>query len=241
MKSETITYAAGSQRFAGVLVHDEAAGRRPAILMSPNWLGVTPAAVERAKLLAGFGYTVFIADMYGENRRPNGFAEAPSFAEPLRADAPEARRRIRAAYDAMVKEGGARGLITDKHAAVGFCFGGGNVLEFARDSADVAAVVAIHPDLTTALAAKPGAVKANLLAVIGAPDPVVPKAHRDAFEEEMNAAGAKWQMLVLSGLLHAYTDVGLDVPGVAKYDEPGARQSYRLMNAFITDAFAGKL
>lgn len=241
MKSETITYMCGSARYAGVLVYDEAAGKKPAILMAPNWLGVTPAAVERATLLAGFGYTVFVADMYGEGRRPNGFAEAPSFAEPLRADAPEARRRIRAAYDAMVKEGGGRGVITDKHAAVGFCFGGGNVLELARDGVDIPAVVAIHPDLTTAVAAHKGAVKARLLAVIGAPDPVVPKAHRDAFEAEMDAAGAKWQLLVFSGLLHAYTDVGMDVPGIAKYDEPGARQTYRLMNAFIADAFAGKL
>jgi dienelactone hydrolase len=69
----------------------------------------------------------------------------------------------------------------------------------------------------------------------------VPKADRDAFEAEMDAAGAKWQMLVFSGILHAYTDQGMDVPGIAKWDEPATRQTYALTHAFIADAFAGRL
>jgi dienelactone hydrolase len=84
-------------------------------------------------------------------------------------------------------------------------------------------------------------VKAAVLAIHGAPDPVVPKADRDAFEAEMEAAGAKWQMLVFSGILHAYTDQGVDVPGIAKWDEPATRQTYALTHAFIADAFAGRL
>ena len=134
-----------------------------------------------------------------------------------------------------------RNLIDDRRAAVGFCFGGGNVLDLARDRANLQAVVAIHSDLKTRLPARKGAVKAALLAIHGAPDPVVPKADRDAFEAEMDAAGAKWQMLVFSGILHAYTDEGVDVPGIAKWDEPTARQTYALMHAFVADAFAGRL
>ena len=110
-----------------------------------------------------------------------------------------------------------------------------------KTGADIAAAVAIHPDLITTRAAEKGAVKAKLLVSIGAPDPVAPKDHRDAFEKEMDAAGAKWQMLVFSGTYHAYTDQGSDVPGVAAWDEPACRQTYSLMHQFIADAFAGKL
>jgi hypothetical protein len=57
----------------------------------------------------------------------------------------------------------------------------------------------------------------------------------------MDSAKAKWQMLTFSGILHAYTDQGHDVPGIAAWDEPAARQTYALTYQFIADAFAGKL
>jgi dienelactone hydrolase len=115
------------------------------------------------------------------------------------------------------------------------------IITYSRDGADIAAAVSIHGDLKTAAPAQKGAVKAALLVAHGAPDPVVPKADRDAFEAEMDAAGAKWQMLVFSGILHAYTDEGIHVPGVAAWDEPATRTTYALTHQFIADAFAGKL
>lgn len=75
----------------------------------------------------------------------------------------------------------------------------------------------------------------------GALDPVAPRADRDAFEAEMNAAGAKWQMVTFSGVLHAYTDQGADVPGIAAWDEPATRQTYALAHQFLADAFAARL
>jgi len=242
MKSQTIDYPMGAMSGEGVLVYDETiSGRRPALLMAPDWLGVTDRAVERAKLLAGERYVVLVADMYGKGVRPVNFAAAPAHANPLREDAVEQRRRVRAAYDALIGEGSRRNLIDQRRAAIGFCFGGGNVLELARDGADIAAAVSIHGDLKTTQPAVPGAVKAALLVAHGAPDPVAPKADRDAFEREMDAAGAKWQMLLFGGALHAYTDVEANMPGVAAWHEPAARQTYTLAHQFIADAFAGRL
>ena len=246
MKVEKIKYPMktelGALTAAGALVYDDkVSGKRPALLMAPNWMGMTDKAIERAKLLAGDRYVVFVADMYGEGTRPADFGECAALANPLRENAVEQRARIRAAYDTMIAEASKRNLIDGRRAALGFCFGGGNVLELARDGADIAAAVAIHPDLVTARAAEKGAIKAKLLVAIGAPDPVAPKEHRDAFEKEMDAAGAKWQMLLFSGVLHAYTDQGADVPGIAGWDEPATRQTYTIMHQFIADAFAGTL
>ena len=162
-------------------------------------------------------------------------------ANPLRADAVEQRRRVKAAFATMIAQAKMRNLIDDRRAAVGFCFGGGNVLELARDGANLAAAVSIHGDLKTALPAEKGRVKAALLVAHGAPDPITPKADRDAFEAEMNAAGAKWQMVVFSAVLHAYTDQGADVPEIAAWDEAATRQSYALTHQFLADAFAGRL
>ncbi len=242
MKAEKIKYAMGARTAEGALVYNEKiSGKRPVLLMAPNWMGMTEQAIERGKLLASDRYVVFVADMYGQGTRPADFGEAAQLANPLRENAAEQRKRIRAAYDAMIAEGARRNLVDNRRAAVGFCFGGGNVLELARDGADIAAAVSIHGDLKTALAAKKGSVKAKLLVAHGAPDPVAPKADRDAFESEMDAAGAKWQMLIFSGVLHAYTDQGMDAPGVAGWDEPACRQTYTLTHQFIADAFAGRL
>ena len=116
--------------------------------MAPNWMGLTDAAIERGKLVAGDRYVVLVADMYGQGTRPADFGEAAKLANPLRENAVEQRKRIRAAYDAMVAEGNpARSDRRSRRAAIGFCFGGGNVLELlARDGADIAAAVSIHGD-----------------------------------------------------------------------------------------------
>jgi len=242
MKTEIIKYRMGSLTAEGALVYEESvSGRRPAVLVAPNWMGMTDKAIERGKLIAGDRYVGLVADMYGQGTRPADFGEAAQLANPLRADAAEARARIRAALDTLVAEGNKRDLIDNRRAAIGFCFGGGNVLELARDGADIAAAVSIHGDLKTAAPARKGAIKAKLLVTHGAPDPVVPKADRDAFEAEMDAAGAQWQMLVFSGILHAYTDQGFDVPGVSGWDEPATRQTYALTHQFIADAFNKRL
>jgi dienelactone hydrolase len=242
MRAEIIKYPMGALTAEGALIYDEnVSGKRPALLMAPNWMGMTNGAIERGRLIAANRYVVFVADMYGAGTRPANFAEAADLANPLRADAVEQRKRIRAAFEAMIAEGQRRMLIDERRAAVGFCFGGGNVLELARDGADIAAAVSIHGDLKTALQARKGAVKAALLVAHGAPDPVAPKVDRDAFEAEMDAAGAKWQMVLFSGVLHAFTDQGADVPGVAAWDEPAARQTYALMHQFLADAFVARL
>jgi dienelactone hydrolase len=242
MKSEAITYSMGPLTAEGALVYDERVSRkRPAVLMAPNWLGLTDEAIARAKLVAGDRYVVFVADMYGKRKRPADFKEAAALANPLRENAVEQRRRVRAAYDTLVAEAFRRNLIDGRRAAIGFCFGGGNVLELARDGADIAAAVSIHGDLKTAAPAKAGAIKAALLVTHGAPDPVAPKTDRDGFEREMDLAGAKWQMLVFSGVLHAYTDRGADNPPVAAWNEPATRLTYALTQQFLSDAFAGRL
>ena len=106
----------------------------------------------------------------------------------------------------------------------------------------VAAVIALHADLTTAMPAKTkGQIKAPVLIVHGSKDPVVPKAHRDEIEAEMEAVGAKWQMLTFGGLVHSFCEPENPVPGIAEHDAAAARQSYRMIAQYIEDAFAGQL
>jgi len=240
---ERINYQAGNTACTGALVYDErASGPRPLLLMAPNWLGVTDDAIRRAASMAGSKYVAFVADMYGGGKIAAGPPEAMSLANALRADAPERRRRITAALETLRSESTKRKIgDLKRQAAVGFCFGGGNVLELARTGADLQAVICLHGDLLTPLPAKPGDIKAAICVMHGAKDPVVPKKDRDVFEAEMEAAGAKWQMLVFGGLLHSFCEEESDVPGIACFDPGAARQSYAMIEDFATAAFDGKL
>jgi dienelactone hydrolase len=142
----------------------------------------------------------------------------------------------------MTAEAAKRGIGDGKRrAAIGYCYGGANVLDLAREGADVAAVVSIHGVLATAKPATKGGLKAKVLVLHGAADPVSPKEHRDMFEAEMDAAGARWMLLNFGGVVHAYTDPKADFLPVAKYDEPASRYTHSMLNAFIDDAFAGRL
>ena len=243
MAVERIDYQAGNVVGNGALVYDErASGRRPLLLIAPNWLGVTPESIKRAADMAGSKYVAFVADMYGGGKVSNGPPEAATLANGLRADAPERRRRITAALETLRSESDRRGIgDLSRQAAAGFCFGGGNVLELARAGADIKAVICLHGDLLTSLPAKAGDIKAAVCVMHGAADPVVPKKDRDTFELEMEASGAKWQMTVFGGLLHSFCESESNVPGIGKFDPGAARQCYNMVDDFATAAFEGKL
>jgi len=241
---ERISYSVGGRTFVGALTYDEtSSAKRPLMLMSPNWLGVTDDAIRRTQTMTGDRYIGFVADMYGDGKISAGPPEAAQLADGLRNDPAERRLRISAALAALVREGEKRGIAdTSRQAAVGFCFGGGNVLELARAGANVQAVVCLHGDLTTKLPASvPGTIRPALFVLHGSADPVADKSQRDAFEAEMSAVKAKWQMLTFGGLVHSFCESEAHVPGIAEYNEPAARQSYRLLDQFITDAFERKL
>jgi dienelactone hydrolase len=243
MAVESVFYSVSGIGCRGALISEDGAkGTRPLLLMAPNWRGVIKPAIETGQMLAQEGYVVFVADMFGEGNGPVGTEDPMTFLQPFVADVPGMRRRIAAALDTLTREADRRAIgdIT-RRAAIGFCFGGLNVLDLARSGADVQAVVSMHGTLVTPQPARRGDIKAAVLAVHGAADPVAPKAERDAFEAEMNEVGARWALLTFGHAVHAFTDPAVNVPGVAVYDEAATRHGYALAHAFIADAFNGGL
>jgi dienelactone hydrolase len=240
---EPIQYQAGKVTGHGSLVYDEkVTGRRPLLLVAPNWLGVTDTIIKRAAKMAGGKYVAFVADMYGSGKTCAGPPESQDLMMSVRADRVEGRKRIVAALNTMVAEADKRGIGDSKRkAAVGFCFGGGNVLELARTGADVNAVICLHGDLATTMPAKKGEIKAAVFVLHGSKDPVAPKKDRDALEAELDATGANWQMLDFGGRLHSFSEEETMMPSVAEYHAGAAHQTYRMLDNFISDAFTGKL
>ena len=89
-------------------------------------------------------------DMFGVGKGPKGTENPMEFLAPFIEDVAGTRRAIVGAFDAMTAEAAKRGIGDSKRrAAIGYCYGGANVLDLAREGADVAAVVSIHGVLAT--------------------------------------------------------------------------------------------
>lgn len=243
MKIESITYAVSGLEFQSELIHDETAKQaRPLLVVAPNWAGVTPRAIDTGRDLAAQGYVVLVADMHGLARRPTGQENPMEFLQPLIRDPNVTRARINSALDALTTTASERGIGNPKlRAAIGYCFGGANVIDLARSGADVAAVVSMHGNLKSAMEARAGEVKASILIVHGAADPIAPKGDRDALEAEMTAAGANWTMLAFGGVMHSFTDATANRPPSSQFSSRASRYGYALAHTFIADAFSGKL
>ena len=69
MQAKPVTWKIGKESFTGMLVYDDAnAIKRPGLVMVPNWKGVSPAAIERAKHIAGDDYVVLVAGTRSRSR-----------------------------------------------------------------------------------------------------------------------------------------------------------------------------
>src|SRR5215212_799886 len=67
VKTKTVEYKDGDTTLKGFLAYDDAVeGKRPGILVVPEWWGLNDYPKSRAEKLAKLGYVAFAADIYGE-------------------------------------------------------------------------------------------------------------------------------------------------------------------------------
>lgn len=236
VQTRTVTWEQGGVTCEGFLAWDDAqAGPRPGVLVVHQWMGLTENERMRARMLAELGYVALAADVYGQGVRPADQAAAAKEAGKYYGDRPLLRARVAAGLDALKRQ---PGVDPARCAAIGYCFGGGAVLELARSGADLRGVVSFHGSLDTPLPAQKGQVKARLLVCHGAADPFVkPEAVR-GFVDEMEAAGVDYQLVMYAGAVHAFTQKGAgdDPSRGAAYQEAADRRSWAAMKEFLAEA-----
>ena len=235
MQTLDLDYAADGATLRGYLAYEEGTGRRPGVLVFHEGLGLGDFAMEKARQLASLGYVALAADMFGDRRQASNLQEVATLVGGLRAEPEKLRARGRAALATLAA---LPQVDTNRLAAIGFCFGGSVVLELAREGADLKAVVSFHGVLATKMPAPSGRVKASVLVLTGAEDPLAPPDQLAAFEDEMRAGGVRdWQVISYGNTLHGFTNPAADgsMMRTALYNEQADRRSWASMRSLFDE------
>ena len=199
-----VSYKAGDTVMKGFLAFDDAVkGKRAGVLVVPEWWGANDYARKRARMLASEGYVALVVDMYGNGQVATNPKDAGALAGNINKNPPLALSRFQAAEKFLdsqpnVKKG--------EIAALGYCFGGGVVLNMARAGLPLKSVVSYHGVLATDVAVKPGDIKAKIRVFHGEADPVVPPVQVEAFKTEMDNAKADYMFVAYPGVKHTFTN-----------------------------------
>ncbi len=239
LKTEVVKYKVGDVECQGFLAYDDQAGKRPGILVAPEWWGLTDYAKHRAEQLAGLGYVALAMDPYGDGKTTDDPKEAGKLAGALKADLPKLRERAKAALDLLSRQ---ETVDPEKLGAIGYCFGGTTVLELARSGADLKGLVSFHGGLATPNPKDAQNIKGRILICHGADDKFVSASEIAEFQQSMRDAKVDWQMNEYGGAVHAFTNPDADkhgIPNIA-YNEKADHRSWQAMKDFFHEVFDGK-
>jgi dienelactone hydrolase len=239
LKEEMVSYRLDSSTRNNFVVYDEnIEGQRPAVLVIHEWWGLNDYAKMRARELAKLGYIAMAVDMYGDNKMGPDPATAGALAGPF-YEKPEIAKPI---FDAALEK-----LKTfaqtdaTRVAAIGYCFGGAQVLNLARMGEDLKGVVSFHGNLTVTSPDK-NLLKAEILVCHGGADPFVPQEEVDKFKKQMDSIGASYTLKVYDGATHAFTNPEATANGKkfnipVEYNAAADTASWNDMKAFFNTIF----
>ena len=236
VKTHVVDYAQDGTPLQGMIAwNDVQAGKRPGVLIVHEWWGHNDHARNQARRLAEAGYVAFALDMYGKGK----LAVHPDDAMKLMAEATRDPAVMKARFDAALALFKADPHVDPSQiAAIGYCFGGGVVLNMAAAGEDLRAVVTLHGVLS-ALGSVPSGMKPRVLVLTGGADPEVPPDQLIAFKQKMTAAGAHFDVVVYPGAKHSFTNPEADKAGMPElgYNAEADKSSFAAMLTLFKQVF----
>lgn len=221
---ETLTYQVNGEPFEGYYVSPESDA--PMVLLIHDWDGLTDYEMKRADMLAEMGYAVFAADLFGAGIRPTEVKDKRQHTGELYKD----RERMRNLIKGAVETAKSKGANTGNAVAMGYCFGGAAVLEFARSGADMKGFVTFHGGLGTPEGQDYSKTKGTMLILHGTADSHVTMEDFANLARALEADGVPHEMITYGGAPHAFTVFGSD-----RYREAADRKSWERFTRFLQE------
>lgn len=231
---KTVKYSDGDQVLNGLSIKSAKKNQQnPGVLLLPAWLGIDNASKEIAEDLSKLGYTVFIADIYGEGNYPKNTSDAGKQAGFYKNNYLAYQKRIQLALDQLIQSG----ANADNIVAIGYCFGGTGVLEAARGGLKLKGVTSFHGGLGKDSVRKTESISTKVLVCHGADDPFVSKEEIASFQQEMRDSKADWQMIYYANSVHSFTnpEAGNDNSKGAAYNAVAAKRAFEHLQLFLNE------
>ncbi len=232
-----VDYTDGDMTFQGYLAYDdEITEPVPGIAIVHQWKGLGDSEKRRARMLAELGYVAFAVDVYGKGVRPATSQEASQEAGKYYQDRRLLRDRVSLGVDRMKEF---EQVNAERIAAIGYCFGGGGVLELARSGYDVDGVVSFHGTLSTPTPEDAQNITASVLVCHGADDPHAPMADVNALNDELDAAEVDYYIMLFGNAVHSFThpEAGNDPSTGSAYNAKADWRSWEAMKDFFVQIF----
>ena len=239
IKEENVTYTSNGVTMNGYLAYDGSKeGKRPGILVVHEWWGLNDYPKMRARKLAELGYVALAVDMYGNGKTVDNPDDAGKMATPFYQNLQMTKARFDAA---LTKLKTYNQVDTNQIAAIGYCFGGGVVLNMARMGENLKGVVSFHGSLLGAPADKK-LLKAKILACHGAADQLVKPEDAVQFKKQMDSIGADYTFKQYPDAMHAFTNPAATAMGEKyhiplRYNGPADTASWNDMKQFFGKIF----
>lgn len=203
-----IEYSVGDNSHQGYLAYDnEIADTRPGVILVHEWWGLNDYMVRRAHQLAELGYVALAIDMYGGGQVADNPDQAGSLMNGVLNDMESGTAALRAGHQLLLDQAA---VDPGRCAAIGYCFGGAMALHMARIGMPLSAVVSFHGALGSFHTAEPGSIKPSILVCHGAADSMVSMDDLAGFRAEMDQAQADYEVLVLEGARHGFSNPDAD-------------------------------
>ena len=240
IKEENVTYTVNGVLLKGYVAYDQnVKGKRPAVLVVHEWWGLSEYPKMRARMLAELGYIAMAVDIFGDGKTAANPQEAQDLTKPFYQDPGLAKARLDEAIK-KIKEYSQ----TDPSnvAAIGYCFGGGVVLNSAKLGSDLKGVVSFHGGLAGAPADK-NLLKAKILVCHGGDDKFVSQKDIDNFKHQLDSIGANYSFKVYPNATHAFTNpnatkTGKEFNMPIAYNAEADKNSWNDMKDFFKDLFS---
>jgi len=238
IKEEAANFTVDGKNYLGFAYYDEnIKGKRPGIIVVPEWWGLNDYPKSRAKQLAGLGYIALAIDVYGDGKLGNDPQAAMALASTYYKNPALTKTHIDAAIDKIKSF---PQTDTSQIAAIGYCFGGFVVLNAAKLGARLKGVVTFHGSLG-GVAPDKNLLKAKILVCHGGADEFE-NPHVAEFKKQMDSIGANYKFIVYPGATHAFTNPASTENGKKfnmpiKYNAEADTASWNDMKIFLKELF----
>ena len=240
IEAKAVDYSAQGVVMRGYLAYDgNFKGKQPGVLVVHEWWGINDYVRRRVRMLAELGYTALAVDMYGGGKQATNPDEAGKLSSELMKNPDIATARFMVAFNFLKQQ---PMVDPGRIAAIGYCFGGGIVLNMARQGVDLKGVASFHGSLAPIIPAQAGAVRAKILVLNGADDKFIPPEQIEAFKQEMKSVGADFRFISYPGAVHSFTnrdatELGKKFNMAVAYNAEADRKSWDEMKEFLNTLF----